>query len=292
MVLLGYESRSSAQVETHDLRTLADIISSNSTAALIYDDRKLATENLSGLRAEPDITAAALYDKQGKLYAVHPAGIPSADLPATPRGDGTRFSLRELVLFKPVIQNTTRVGTLFIRSNLGGLYRRLGVYAIVLLGVLAGAVSIAFFLSNFLQRQISQPILNLAETARVVSEKKDYSVRATKRSGDELGFVTEAFNSMLEQIQLSHAVLGESEERFRGVADSAPVLIWIAGTDGKATWFNKYWLNFVGRQMGPRDRRGMAREHPPRGPERIPRGGAGLLQAEAVFPDRDAAAPP
>jgi PAS domain S-box-containing protein len=249
MVLLVYESRSSAQATTHGLRTMADIIAANSSAALIYDDPKLAEENLAGLRAETDVTAAALYDKQGNVYAVYPAYLSHAAIPLSPGGDGTQFSFRELDLFQPVVQGSNRVGTLFIRSNLGGLYRRLAVYGVVLLSVLAGAVALAFILSNFLQKQISQPILNLAETARAVSEQRDYSVRAAKRGGDELGFVTEAFNSMLEQIQLSHAVLGESEERFRVVADSAPVLIWIAGTDMRATWFNKYWLNFVGRPM-------------------------------------------
>jgi PAS domain S-box-containing protein len=249
LVLLVYESRSSAQATTHGLRTMADIIASNSAAALIYDDPKLAEENLSGLRAETDVTAAALYDRQGRIYSTYPSTLPSSAIPAAPQADGAQFSFRELVLFQPVVQGNNRVGTLFIRSNLGGLYRRLSVYGVVLLCVLAGAVILAFILSNFLQRQISQPILNLAETARAVSEQKDYSVRATKRSGDELGFVTEAFNSMLEQIQLSHAVLGESEERFRVVADSAPVLIWIADTGMRATWFNKYWLNFVGRPM-------------------------------------------
>ncbi len=249
LVLLVYESRSSAQATTHSLRTMADVIASNSAAALIYDDPKLAEENLSGLRAETDVTAAALYDRQGKIYSVYPSFLPNSSIPAAPLADGARFSFHELVLFQPVVQGNTRVGTLFIRSNLGGLYRRLSVYGVVLLCVLVGAVLIALFLSNFLQRQISQPIINLAETARAVSEQKDYSVRATKRSGDELGFVTEAFNSMLEQIQLSHAILGESEERFRVVADSAPVLIWIADTDMRATWFNKYWLNFVGRPM-------------------------------------------
>ncbi len=75
----------------------------------------------------------------------------------------------------------------------------------MLLCVLAGSVLIAFFISNFLQKQISMPIISLADTARAVSEQKDYSVRAEKHTGDELGFVIDAFNSMLEQIQASHA---------------------------------------------------------------------------------------
>ena len=41
----------------------------------------------------------------------------------------------------------------------------------------------------------------------------------------------------------------ESEERFRNVADNAPVLIWLADTTKKSVWFNKPWLEFTGRTM-------------------------------------------
>ena len=41
----------------------------------------------------------------------------------------------------------------------------------------------------------------------------------------------------------------ESEERFRLVANTAPVLIWMAGTDKLSTYFNKPWLDFTGRPL-------------------------------------------
>src|SRR5262249_2021086 len=44
--------------------------------------------------------------------------------------------------------------------------------------------------------------------------------------------------------------LVQSEERFRLMADHAPVMIWMRGTDKRCTWFNKPWLAFVGRPMG------------------------------------------
>src|SRR5438128_544404 len=43
--------------------------------------------------------------------------------------------------------------------------------------------------------------------------------------------------------------LRESETRFRTVADSAPVLIWMSGPDKLCTFFNKGWLDFTGRTM-------------------------------------------
>ena len=47
----------------------------------------------------------------------------------------------------------------------------------------------------------------------------------------------------------NEAALKESERRFRLTADAAPVMVWISGIDKLCTWFNKPWLDFVGRTM-------------------------------------------
>ena len=47
----------------------------------------------------------------------------------------------------------------------------------------------------------------------------------------------------------AEAALRESEEQFRTLANAAPVMIWMSGTDKKCTWFNRPWLDFVGRPM-------------------------------------------
>ena len=244
--LLIYETRSSYQATQGNLSTLGDIIASNSTAALLYGDHEMANELLSALSAEPDVIAAALFDKDGKVFAVYRVRPSDVVLPLLSPPDGVSIGAGDFTLVRPVNQGNARVGTLFIKSDLGAMYRRLRIYGLVLLGILAGAGVLAYVLSKFFQRQISRPVIDLAETAKVVSEKKDYSVRAAKGSSDELGFVTDAFNSMLDQIELNHAVLGESEERFRAVADNAPVLIWLAGADKLCTWVNQHWRNFAG----------------------------------------------
>lgn len=52
-----------------------------------------------------------------------------------------------------------------------------------------------------------------------------------------------------QQTEQAEKALRESEARFRLMADSAPVLLWVSGLDSRHTFFNKVWLDFTGRQM-------------------------------------------
>ncbi len=63
-------------------------------------------------------------------------------------------------------------------------------------------------------------------------------------NGETLGAVLIFRN--IEERHKAEAQLRESEKRFRLMADTAPVLIWVADKERRRTWFNKMWLDFVG----------------------------------------------
>src|SRR5690349_14237317 len=95
-----YELATFPQTMMADLSTLAKIIGDRSTAALSFDNKTDAEETLHALNFWKHITAAALYDKNGELFAQYrpsPAAVDS--FPSRPEHDGARFENDRLVLF-------------------------------------------------------------------------------------------------------------------------------------------------------------------------------------------------
>jgi signal transduction histidine kinase/ActR/RegA family two-component response regulator len=204
-----YELLTFRRTSVRELSVLGEIIATNSTAALAFDNQSDATEILAALRAERHIVAACLYDRDGRLFARYPADSPEGPFPPAPLADGYRFAAGRLVGFTPVVQarGSRRLGTLYLQSDLEAMYERLRLYGGIAILVITGSSLVAYTLSRKLQQQISRPILALAETARAVSDRQDYSVRAVKLDEDELGLLTDAFNHMLGQIEEQNLAL-------------------------------------------------------------------------------------
>ena len=211
----AYEMLTYPKVMVRDLTTLAQIIGDRSTAALDFVNQSDAEETLAALGNRKHITAAAIYDANGELFAQYPNGPRIKKLfPTNPERGGARFEPDHLVIFHEVTIPATgeKVGTVFLQSDLGEKRERFQRYAgIVVLFLLASWV-ITYFLSSVLQRIISKPIFHLAETAHAVSEGKNYSVRAHKHGNDELGKLIDGFNEMLGQIQERDVALSRTND--------------------------------------------------------------------------------
>jgi len=67
--------------------------------------------------------------------------------------------------------------------------------------------------------------------------------------GFELSYDVLRAAQLARRLEASESSLRETEERFRIVADAAPVLIWMSGVDKLCTFFNKLWLDFTGRSL-------------------------------------------
>ncbi|HEU0040336.1 MAG TPA: PAS domain S-box protein, partial [Verrucomicrobiae bacterium] len=234
-----YEYLTFRQATLEQSATLARAIAANSTAVLTFGNQHDAEETLSVFEAEGSLVAAALYDANGNLFSYYPTNLPPAALPETPQADGFHFGGSYLTGFEPVVEKGNRKGTLYLKFDTGTVVREwLRVSALIGVGVIGVVLLVTYLVSRKLQQQISQPILALAETAKAVAARRDYSVRATKVGENELGLLTDAFNQMLGEIQKQNQALRESEGRVRAVLNSALSAVVVIDSAGRITDWN------------------------------------------------------
>jgi PAS domain S-box-containing protein len=235
--LITYELVTFRRSLAINMGVLGKIVGSNSTAAIAFRDPKNAQEILSALSAEHQVTAAAIYDEKGNIFAHFPISTALSDFPIRPGRDGHTFDRSHLIMYQAISQEGTRLGTIYLQADLGQMYSRFRVYGTLLVIAAAFASLGAIALTTTLQRRITLPILELAKVATAVSDHRDYSVRATKRGTDEIGQLTDALNQMLTRIGNSNAALAASEERLRLALEGSRTGTWDWNLlTGRITW--------------------------------------------------------
>ncbi len=199
---------------TGEVESLARVMGSNSTAPLAFGDEKGAEELLENLSVMPNIRGARIYDSKGIPFA---SFFPrdQKDLTLLPEAawdPDDYFIDYHLFLFHPVEEHGEKLGTILIVSDISNIFLRVQYYGLIVLIVSLFALFAAYRASSHLKKNVTQPVLHLAGTMHEVSEKNDYSIRAQKINNDELGYLVDSFNKMLEQVQGSNKALEESRE--------------------------------------------------------------------------------
>jgi PAS domain S-box-containing protein len=241
-----YELADFRATMVQSLSIQAQIAGANSASALLFNDPDSARGTLSALTAAPNILSAGIYTPSGEPFAIWSRGPEDKmSTPAIPAGqtEFSRFTPSELILMRAIEFQGKRIGTVEIHSDLGEVRDRLVRYARIVGVVLAMSLLAAFLLSSIFQKATARPIVQLAETARIVSRDKQYSVRAPAPAGkDEISVLTGAFNEMLGQIQerdtaLQAAIeaLRQSEERYRLVSEISSDYVYSLRVDSGGT---------------------------------------------------------
>jgi signal transduction histidine kinase/CheY-like chemotaxis protein len=207
---VGYELLTFRATMVSEMSTLAGITGKNCEVSVSFDHPEEAENTLANLSAERQVLAACIY-RDGKVWAKYPKGTSDAAFPAKPDVGRHHFEKSTLALSRQILDpDKNPIGAIYIQSSLDTMYARLRQYVRIMAVVLLVASIVVLVISTRLQGVISQPLLKLSETARTVSDKKDYSVRAQNQGNDEVGVLIDSFNEMLAQIQKRDTELQEA----------------------------------------------------------------------------------
>jgi signal transduction histidine kinase/DNA-binding response OmpR family regulator/HPt (histidine-containing phosphotransfer) domain-containing protein len=199
--VLVYDRIAARNSMRNDLAVMAEMVGANSTAALSFEDAQVGTEILSSLRVKRQIVSARILTAAGTPFAYYLRAGAAPSMMPDAKWDGVWFEPDRLVAFRSVRLSGSRLGTVYLESDLEQLDTTLHRFAEIVAAILLGAWLLALGLASRLQGMILNPIAHLGETARIVSREKNYSTRAIKASNDDLGQLTDVFNEMLTEIE-------------------------------------------------------------------------------------------
>src|ERR1700732_1735790 len=206
VAFVAYDLVTFRQAMVYTLSIQAQMAGSNSVSPLLFNDPQAADNTLSALKAAPNVISAGIYTLDGRSFAGYwrEGNGQGQTLPKVPAGqtEAHWFKDGQLVLVRTIVFEGKPTGTVYIRSDLREMTRRLKRYAGIAAIVLLASLLAALLVASIFQRAVAEPIVHLAETARIVSRDKNYALRGTPTGKrDEPDILIGAFNEMLEQIQ-------------------------------------------------------------------------------------------
>ncbi|TFW03241.1 response regulator [Oxalobacteraceae bacterium OM1] len=209
--LVLYDLDSYRTSVANDLHTQAELIGRASAPALQFNDPDNAQANLKLLQVRPRIVAAAIYGANGRLFAMYNSETVSAQpgFPDHAQPEGVAIASDRITVFHAVRENNETIGTVYLRARYA-VQERLANYLLILVSVLLASLLLAAVISRRLQEAITQPILAVTGVAREVMLRRDFSLRARRTSDDEVGVLVEAFNGMLDEVELRKRALEDT----------------------------------------------------------------------------------
>ncbi len=186
--------------------TEANIVGANSVTALLFDDKQAAENTLSALRNSPQVRAAVILRTDGTEFARYQrdSSVPFALDNHLDIGEPQHYWAkgRNILMGTRIEFQGGWVGTVYLLAETGNVAHRVERFGLISAGMLLICFAVALLATSTVRHLVTDPLTGLAKTAQVVTREKDYSVRAKiPPSSDELSFLVQSFNEMLEQIQ-------------------------------------------------------------------------------------------
>ena len=215
-----YDKNQFRQQMLNNTTILADILGDNNTANLIFDYPYDAQTVLQTLIVDKDILVARIYDNNNNLFAeyVKSPEYSKTNLDFISARDTFAITGNDLLVSRNIILDDEKIGSIYIHTSLESYKDRTGRFIKVYLLMLLSTMIISLILSKGLQKIVSVPIVNLAQTMREMSNVSDYQVKETEKRNDEIGELMKGFNLMIKQIKKQNIDLTLAKEQAENLA--------------------------------------------------------------------------
>ena len=209
-------ARTIHQAKVNQLFSIGQTLAFNSTGVLTFQNEEAAQELLSALESHHAIEQACLRDADGQAFAWIGAAPANASKSPAAQQIWTMTDDGLMVVEVPVADPDSPedlLGSLTIVANTDDLKAHFWNFLAITSVTAVIALLVAMFPLMVLHREISRPILTLAETAESISGNEDYSLRIHRDSTDEIGVMYGAFNRLLDQVQQSESEIRKTQSQ-------------------------------------------------------------------------------
>jgi len=193
--------------------TLADVVGQNCQKSIESYDPLAIHRDLSSIQKDTQVTLASLYLADGtECGTIQRNEAQPPSLEWAQQMNGTFSSDGFLHIIRPVRKDKTKIGYVYFKVGVERLASAWWDQFVVTASMFSLSLIVAVALATRLQRFISGPVLHLVDTAHQVTKSRDFSIRAAKETGDELGELVDKFNEMLSTIEARDGALDAHQQ--------------------------------------------------------------------------------
>ncbi len=229
-----------------EIEMAANIVGERNKFSIQFGNQVEVTHNLEVFKVRPSVRRACIYDERGHVFAFYPmpsdqaagflnteSGFRAAAQCPLFNAELTRMRDGNIETYRHIRLGEQRVGGIYIQSDLRQIDQYINNKIYTALAVILAVFTLSYLLALRLQKEISRPILELANVATRVSAYKDYSYRVLAKKSEEdidrdysreVATLVKSFNTMLSDIEQHEADLQRHYnelERAKEAAESA-----------------------------------------------------------------------